>query len=75
MSWQKNSWSLLILLMLSCRALLPQTTRLFTKTLFVLGFAVRGNLDDEHGNPGEQQQMNPTPLLGDEQDQPEQDQT
>jgi hypothetical protein len=42
--------------------------QLFTKSVFVLGFAVSGKLDDEHGNSGEQQQMNPTPLLGDEQD-------
>jgi hypothetical protein len=68
MSWQKNSWSLLILLMLPRCALLPQTTQLFTKPVLVPGFAISGKLDDEHGNSGEQQQMNPTPLLGDEQD-------
>lgn len=31
-----------------------------------------GKLHDEHSNPGEQQQVNPAPLLGDEQDEPKQ---
>ena len=54
--------------MLPRRALLPQIHELLTKPVFVPGFAIRGDLDDEHGNSGEQQQMDPTPLLGDEQD-------
>jgi len=43
--------------------------------VLVSGFAVSRDLNYEHGNPGEQQQMNPAPLLSDEQDQPKQYQT
>jgi hypothetical protein len=38
------------------------------------GFTIRGNLDYEHGYSGEQQQMDPASLLGNEQDYPKQDQ-
>ena len=58
----------IILLMLPGRALLPQIHGLLTKPVFVPGFAISGDLDNEHGNSGEQQQMDPTPLLDDEQD-------
>ena len=50
------------------RALLPPVHGLFTKSVFVPGFAVRGDLNDEHGDSGEQQQMDPASLLGNEQD-------
>jgi hypothetical protein len=36
--------------------------------VFVPGFTVCGDLDNEHGDSGEQQQMDPASLLGNEQD-------
>jgi hypothetical protein len=54
--------------MLPRRALLPQIHELLAKTLFIPRFSISGELHNEHGNSGEQQQMDPTPLLGDEQD-------
>jgi hypothetical protein len=54
--------------MLQVRALLPQLHRFIPKPVFVPGFTIRGNLDYEHGDSGEQQQMDPASLLCNEQD-------
>jgi hypothetical protein len=57
------------------RRLLPEIHRLLAKSVFVPRFAIGGNLDNEHGDSGEQQQMDPASLLSNEQDEPEQNQT
>lgn len=48
--------------------MLPQLHRFIAKPVFVPGFTVSGDFDYEHGNSGEQQQMDPASLMNNEED-------